>query len=85
MSASDVVVYTMQYCPYCESAKRLLKQRGISYTETLVGDDDDAAWTALEKRSGMKTMPQIFKGERLIGGYQELSALDKVDQLASLK
>jgi len=78
-------VYTMAWCPYCESAKRLLKERGIAFEEIKLGDGDDAAWDALEKRSGMKTMPQIFHGERLIGGYRELAAEDAKDQLASLK
>jgi len=81
----QVTVYTMSYCPYCESAKRLLKQRGVPFTETLLQTSDEEAWNRLEKRSGMKTMPQIFVGDRLIGGYQELAAQDKKDQLASLK
>lgn len=80
-----VQLYTMQYCPFCERAKSLLKSRGVAYQEVLVPDDDDAQWDALYKRSGMKTMPQIFSGDRLIGGFTELAALDKSDQLASLK
>jgi glutaredoxin len=47
--------------------------------------DDDAQWDELEKKSGMKTMPQIFHGDRLIGGFQDLSTLDQKDQLGSLK
>ena len=82
---AKVSVYTMSYCPYCVAAKRLLGKRGIPFEEILVADDDDSQWNALYARSGMRTMPQIFHGERLIGGYQELSALDGQDQLASLK
>ncbi len=82
---SKVTVYTMQHCPYCERAKALLKQKGIPYEEMRLGEDDDAAWTALEKRSGMKTMPQIFHGDRLIGGYQQLAELDSTQGLDSLK
>ena len=47
--------------------------------------DDDAAWDALEKKTGMKTMPQILHGEALIGGFSDLAAIDQKDQLASLK
>lgn len=83
--ANTVTVYTMEYCPYCKNAKELLKRRGIAFTETMVPDDDEAQWDALFKRSGMKTMPQIFHGDKLIGGYQELAKLDGQDQLASLK
>ena len=79
-----VTVYTMNYCPYCEQAKVLLKRRGIDFKEVRVADDDDSAWDNLYKLSGMKTMPQIFHGERVIGGFNELSALDQKDQLKSL-
>jgi glutaredoxin 3 len=86
MTASQKIqVYTMQYCPYCLRAKNLLTQRGIPFHEILVSTDDDAQWDALYKRSGMRTMPQIFAGDRLIGGYTELAELEKQDQLQSLK
>ncbi len=80
-----VKVYTMKNCPYCERAKALLSQRGIPYTEELVPFEDEAKWDELEKKTGMKTMPQIFHGERVIGGYSDLAALDGQDKLASLK
>jgi glutaredoxin 3 len=82
---AKVTLYTMEYCPYCKQAKALLTRRGIAFEEILVPDDDEAQWDALLKRSGMRTMPQIFHGDRLIGGYQELSELDGQDALASLK
>jgi len=82
---SSVTVYTMDFCPYCERAKALLKQRGIPYSEIRVPMDDDSQWESLEKRSGLKTMPQIFHGERLVGGFNDLSALDSKDRLESLK
>jgi glutaredoxin 3 len=85
MSNSEITVYTMQSCPYCVRAKELLKRRQIPFKEVLVPMDDDDQWEALEKRSGLKTMPQIFAGDRLIGGYSELSEQDGKDQLASLK
>ena len=85
MSAAEkVVVYTMNYCPYCLRAKQLLTQRGVPYTEVLVPEEDDAQWDALYQRSGMRTMPQIFNGDQLIGGYTELAAQDQKDQLKSL-
>ena len=80
-----VTVYTMDYCPYCERAKALLQRKGIPFTEVRLSEDDDAAWDALEKRSGMKTMPQIFADDRLIGGYTDLAALDSRDGLQSLR
>jgi glutaredoxin 3 len=82
---AKVQVYTMDYCPYCERAKRLLSQRGVAFEEIRVAEDDDATWDALFARSEMRTMPQIFAGERLIGGFTQLAAEDARDQLASLK
>ena len=83
-SRPQVQVFTMDYCPYCERAKRLLTQRGVPYEEIRVAEDDDASWDALFKKSGMRTMPQIFAGDQLIGGFTELAALDSKDQLGSL-
>ncbi len=80
-----VTVYTMDHCPYCERAKALLTQKGVPYKEVRVPMDDDAQWDALEKRSGLKTMPQIFNGEALIGGYNDLAALDRAKGLDHLK
>lgn len=67
-------VYTMENCGYCSAAKALLKQKGLPYKEILVPLDDDVQWIALEKRTGMRTMPQIFKNDVLVGGYRELRA-----------
>jgi glutaredoxin 3 len=83
--AAKVTVYTMEHCPFCLRAKDLLKRRGVDFKEILLPMDDDAQWDELEKKSGMKTMPQIFHGDRLIGGFQDLSTLDQKDQLGSLK
>ena len=82
-----VTIYTPSdfACPFCKQAKALLTQRGIDYDEIALASTDDAAWDALQKKSGLQTVPQIFAEERLIGGYSDLSALDKKDQLASLK
>lgn len=80
-----VVVYTMDYCPYCERAKRLLKERGVAFQEVRVPEDDEAQWDALYERSGMRTMPQIFAGDKLVGGFTELAEQDARDRLASLK
>ncbi len=83
--AKKITVYTMDYCPYCERAKALLKRKGFNFEEVRVPQDDDKAWDDLYKLSGMKTMPQIFNGDALVGGYNELAALDQKDGLASLK
>jgi glutaredoxin 3 len=83
--AKKVIVYTANPCPYCSQAKALLSRRGVAFEEKLISYDDEDAWDELEKRSGMKTMPQIFVDDRLVGGFTELAALDQKDQLGSLK
>lgn len=84
-ATAAVKVYTSEMCPYCLRAKALLQSRGVAYEEILIPWDDDQAWDELTARSGLRTVPQIFAGEKLIGGYSELTALDHLDQLASLK
>ena len=83
--ALTVKLYTKDQCPYCDRAKALLQQRGIPYEEDRSVWTNDEAKMALVKRSGMKTVPQIFHGDRLIGGYTELAELDAKDGLASLR
>lgn len=78
-------VYTMDDCPYCERAKKLLNERGVPYTEHRVPLDDDAQWDELYRRSRMRTMPQIFSDGKIIGGYTDLAALDEKTKLSSLK
>ena len=77
-------VYTTKTCPYCLRAKDLLKRRGIPFEEHMIEMDDDAQWDALEKKSGMQTVPQIFKDGKIIGGYSDLADLDAQDGLKSL-
>ncbi len=82
---AKVTVYTTAYCPYCVRAKDLLKRRGIAFQEVLLDEEDDQQWDDLFARSQMKTAPQIFIDEKILGGYTELAALDQRDQLTSLK
>ena len=80
-----VFIYTMSsHCPYCEQAKQLLNSLSIDFEEEKVSLEDTEKWKELEKKSGMKTMPQIFIEGRCIGGYAELSALQKKGELERL-
>jgi glutaredoxin 3 len=82
---AKITVYTSENCPYCTKAKQLLGDRGIPFTEVKIGWDDDAQWDAFFKKSKMKTVPQIFNDDALIGGYSDLATLDQKDSLDSLK
>lgn len=70
-----VEVYTTPSCPYCVRAKRLLTEREIAYEEIDVSADD-ALRMDIMRRSGRRTVPQIFIDGASIGGYDELAALD---------
>lgn len=64
-------------------AKKLLDGRGITYQSVSV-DRDREKWAEMEKASGRNTVPQIFFGERHIGGFDDLSALDRSGELDRL-
>ncbi len=70
----DVTVYTTRICGYCHAAKHLLEQEDIPYETIDVTHDMDKKMWLMEK-TGMRTVPQIFFGDELIGGYDELKAL----------
>jgi len=70
-----IVMYSKSWCPYCDRAKRLLAARGQSWTEIDV-EATDGAREEMIQRSGRRTVPQIFIGDRHVGGFDELAALD---------
>jgi len=77
---TKVTIYTTTFCPYCQRAKGLLSQKGVAYTEVNLEDKPDEL-AALKQRTGMRTVPQIFIGDELIGGYSELLALETAKKL----
>ena len=80
-----VTVYSMLNCPYCVKAKALLTQRGVPFETIMIDDWSDTEWDQFVKKSGMKTVPQVYVDEKLIGGYSQLADVDAQDQLASFK
>ncbi len=79
-----VVIYTGPICNYCSAAKHLLSKKKIKYEEINVGNDPEKRDEMLKKSNGMRTVPQIFIGEKHIGGYVELKALENNGELDSL-
>jgi len=77
-----VTVYTTDYCGYCVSAKTLLKSKNIPFEEIDVSKDQ-VLRQEIARRSGRRTVPQIFIGDESIGGFMELKALSDNGQLAS--
>ena len=67
-----VTVYSKNNCPFCDRAKQLLENKGVSYTEINIEHDTDSRQMLLDK--GLRSVPQIFHGYELIeGGFQGLS------------
>jgi glutaredoxin 3 len=77
---ADVTVYTGSFCGYCIQVTTLLERRGIAFTEVNVEDQPDLREQLLA-RSGRRTLPQVYVGERYIGGAAELAALDRSGEL----
>lgn len=75
-----VTMYSTRFCPYCMRARRLLKKKGINFEEIPVGGDS-ALWAEMEQRSGRNTVPQIFINDEPVGGYDDIAALDRNNQL----
>ena len=78
-----IEIYTKPFCSFCFAAKNLMKQNGISYQETTVGDDETLI-DELMAKSGRKTFPQIYADGEFIGGFDELQLLHSQGQLKAV-
>jgi glutaredoxin 3 len=81
---ANVEVYSTQYCPFCVRAKALLKNKGIAFTEIDVSRDPALREKMVELAGGRRTVPEIFINGKIIGGYDELHALEMAGELDSL-
>ncbi len=79
-----ISIHTTDYCSFCTRTKGLLDSLGLAFEEYKVDREDIQAWQDLEKRSGLKTMPQIFIDELCIGGFQELHAMNESGELKKI-
>ncbi len=81
---AKVEVYTTTFCPFCTRAKSLLKSKGVAFDEIDVTDDDELREKMVEMAGGRRTVPEIFINGRIVGGFDELRALEvqgKLDEL----
>ena len=84
MADERVQVYSQPFCGYCSAAKRLLTAKGAAFTEIDVMFEAGRRDEMVERSGGRRTVPQIFIDGRHIGGYEDLSALDKTGELDRL-
>ena len=83
MTAVKVTVYSKDYCPYCDRAKAMLKSKGVAF-EAIELQDSPGEFAKLKEKTGLMTVPQIFIGEKLIGGYSDMADLDRNGELDKL-
>ncbi len=83
MTAPAVTVYTGSFCGYCLRVLALLQRRGIEFTEINV-EDHPGLRNELVARSGRQSLPQVYLGDRYLGGAAELTALEQNGELDRL-
>jgi glutaredoxin 3 len=81
---AKVEIYTTTFCPFCVRAKRLLQSKGVEYQEIDVTHDDALRARMVEMAGGRRTVPEIFIDGKIVGGFDELKALDDRGELDAL-
>jgi glutaredoxin 3 len=82
--APDIVLYSTGWCGYCERARALLERKGVGFREIKVDEDMTERQAMLARSGGRRTVPQIFIGDRHVGGFDELYSLEKSGELDKL-
>jgi glutaredoxin 3 len=79
-----VEIYTSPFCGFCFTAKRLLKKKGVNFSEIDVSRDAGLKQKMMSRANGRHTVPQIFIGETHVGGCDELLSLERAGKLDTL-
>jgi glutaredoxin 3 len=79
-----VEIYTTRYCPYCHSAKALLKRKGVAFKEIDLAGNWELRDEMIQRANGRTTVPQIFVGKVHVGGCDDLHALERAGKLDPL-
>ncbi|MCB1937057.1 MAG: glutaredoxin 3 [Nitrosomonas sp.] len=81
---AKVVMYTTGFCPYCKMAENLLHSKGVEQIDKIRIDLDPEQRLDMMEKTGRRTVPQIYIGDRYIGGYDDLARLDHQGELMPL-
>jgi len=81
---AQVTLYTRPFCPYCMAAVDLLEKKGVEFTEIVANADPEKRKEMLQRSGGRATYPQIFVGDRHIGGCDDMMALERQGELDPL-
>lgn len=80
----NIEIYSTAMCPFCVSAKNLLKSKGLEWTELRIDSDTAAREQMLDRSGGRRTVPQIFVNDQHVGGFDDLVAADRSGKLAQM-
>ncbi len=80
----NIRMYCTAFCPYCVRAEMLLKSKGVEAINKILIDSIPDGFQDLVKLTGRRTVPQIFIGDRHIGGFDDLAELDSMGELEPL-
>ncbi len=79
-----IEIYLRSWCPYCTAARQLLDAKGVAYTVIDIEREPERRREMIQRADGRTSVPQIFIGETHVGGFDDLSALDRKGRLAAL-
>ena len=79
-----VLMYCTAACPYCQAAERLLADKGVTDLTRIRVDLEPSRRAEMDKKSGRRTVPQIWIGDRHVGGYDDLFVLERAGELDAL-
>ena len=81
---AQVIMYTTGFCPYCKMAENLLRAKGVENIEKIRIDLEPKLRMEMMDKTGRRTVPQIYIGEKHVGGYDDLTQLDREGELSAL-
>jgi glutaredoxin 3 len=84
MNPPEIVMYVTGWCPFCQRASGLLRNKGLAFAEVNVDDDALSREQMIARSGGRRTVPQIFIGDKHIGGCDDLYALNDSGELDRL-
>ena len=79
----NVLIYSGNFCPYCDMAKNLLSTKGVEYTEKNAQEEMDT-FMELAQKYGQTSVPMIFIGNEFVGGFDQLKALHDAGTLDAM-
>jgi glutaredoxin 3 len=81
---TEIVIYTRDFCYYCDAARDLLTRKGVTFKEINATGNRELRMQMIERTNGGSTFPQIFIGDTHVGGCDDLYALEEAGKLDAL-